>query len=68
MKNIYYLLSLFFLTFTSVACQDKDIEREAMKLIAIVEKVTIIHGHGLNKIIWRCKSPLMSMAQKVEPL
>lgn len=38
MKNIYYLLSLFLLTFISVACQDKDIEREAMKLNAIDER------------------------------
>ena len=74
MRNIYYLFSLFTLILISSACQDKDIEREGMKLNAIDEKVssvnykvTITSGPGRNKIICKCRLQLIPTAPKAEP-
>jgi hypothetical protein len=50
MRNIYYLFSLFTLILISSACQDKDIEREGMKLNAIDEKDIIGELQGDNYI------------------
>ena len=50
MRNIYYLFSLFTLILISSACQDKDIEREGMKLNEIEEKDIIGELQGDNYI------------------